>query len=281
VSRSQSYSIHQAQQIPQQGGVWLIKFTLEAHSPSPFSIDSHFKLVGSEANFSLFQQSVTQQGLALQLFSDQPLSETLLNTSSTTNTLVCTHASSLREDALSNDVNTLIIGSDLALANVFYLAKQRAQFKQHTSHTLALLHCTQDFPFKVKPARFMVHDLPPEAIGACPLLEDWTISNRLASDQGHPGCFDGPLEQLLANWLTQKATNEALVPWQIIACMSPEMYQKCQAACKPYPWVTLIGLTSSQLVNESEMQEILGDKPLMENLANGLDDFKKGDYDLV
>jgi len=40
-------------------------------------------------------------------------------------------------------------------------------------------------------------------------------------------------------------------------------------------------LTSSQFVDSSEMQEISNDKELIENLMNGLEDFKSGDYKIV
>jgi hypothetical protein len=40
-------------------------------------------------------------------------------------------------------------------------------------------------------------------------------------------------------------------------------------------------LTSSQYVENDEMAEILKDKDLVENLMNGLNDFKNGDYTIV
>ena len=46
-------------------------------------------------------------------------------------------------------------------------------------------------------------------------------------------------------------------------------------------FATMQYLTSSQFVENDEMHEIMGDKELVENLMNGLDDFKKGDYTIV
>lgn len=46
-------------------------------------------------------------------------------------------------------------------------------------------------------------------------------------------------------------------------------------------FATLQYLTSSQFVEKDEMTEILEDKELVENLMNGLEDFKKGDYTIV
>ena len=46
-------------------------------------------------------------------------------------------------------------------------------------------------------------------------------------------------------------------------------------------FATLQYLTSSQFVDNNEMQEILEDKELVQNLMNGLDDFKNSDYTIV
>ena len=40
-------------------------------------------------------------------------------------------------------------------------------------------------------------------------------------------------------------------------------------------------ITSSEYVNNREMNEILEDKELINNLKNGLDDLKNGDYKIV
>ncbi|MFK5880650.1 MAG: CopG family transcriptional regulator [Sulfurospirillum sp.] len=46
-------------------------------------------------------------------------------------------------------------------------------------------------------------------------------------------------------------------------------------------FATMQYLTSSQFVEKDEMNEILEDKELVQNLMNGLEDFKKGDYAIV
>ena len=46
-------------------------------------------------------------------------------------------------------------------------------------------------------------------------------------------------------------------------------------------FATMQYLTSSQFVDNDEMQEIMDDKELMQNLMNGLDDLKNGDYTIV
>ena len=46
-------------------------------------------------------------------------------------------------------------------------------------------------------------------------------------------------------------------------------------------YATLQYLTSSQYVDNNEMNEILDDKELIQNLKQGLDDIKNGDYTIV
>ena len=46
-------------------------------------------------------------------------------------------------------------------------------------------------------------------------------------------------------------------------------------------FATMQYLTSSQFVDAEEMNEISSDKELVENLMNGLEDFKNGDYKIV
>jgi len=46
-------------------------------------------------------------------------------------------------------------------------------------------------------------------------------------------------------------------------------------------FATMQYLTSSQFVDSDEMAEITNDKELVQNLMNGLNDFKNGDYTIV
>ena len=37
-------------------------------------------------------------------------------------------------------------------------------------------------------------------MGAATLLEDWGIPNRLCARNGQPGCYEGDLKALMADW---------------------------------------------------------------------------------
>jgi hypothetical protein len=113
-------------------------------------------------------------------------------------------------------VNQLWLGSDLAMAVVFDAAKRWQQAPAPKGQFIALLHSQQDFPFRVKPARFLVSldNSASYAIGAAPLLEDWGIPNRLASSSGLAGCLDGNLNQLYQAWLKQNPNED----FEIVFC---------------------------------------------------------------
>lgn len=100
----------------------------------------------------------------------------------------------------------LITGESLGIADALLSAQH---LKHHAKHCVVLLS-GESFPCVIKPARFMVRELP-ELIAACPLLEDWGFANRLASNAGLPGCFEGNLTQLL-----QQINNTTTIKWQMI-----------------------------------------------------------------
>lgn len=117
--------------------------------------------------------------------------------------------------------NQLWLGTDLSQAAVFDAAKRWQQIPQPKGQFVALLHTTTGFAFQPHPAKFMMN-LSPQAIGASPLLEDYGIANRLASDLGLPGCHDGDLVDLYQAWLSQN--NQA---WQVLGFLPESIYQAC------------------------------------------------------
>jgi hypothetical protein len=86
----------------------------------------------------------------------------------------------------------LITGENLGIADALLSAQH---LKHHAKHCVVLLS-GESFPCVIKPARFMVRELP-ELIAACPLLEDWGFANRLANNAGLAGCFEGELSHLV------------------------------------------------------------------------------------
>lgn len=130
----------------------------------------------------------------------------------------------LNNQAWSSASNQLWLGSELSQAAVFDAAKRWQQAAQPKGQFIALLHTQNHFAFQPKPAQFIL-DLVPEAIGAATLLEDYGVANRLASEQGLPGCYDGSLVDLYQAWLLQRGQQD----WQVYGFLPTPLHQACQA----------------------------------------------------
>ncbi|MEA3405571.1 MAG: hypothetical protein U9R28_07525 [Pseudomonadota bacterium] len=226
---TQSISVKNLSQSAQTGDYWLI--SAELLEPLN-SIDAFYFLDKQpEQTLSLFHYQFPK----LQLLSQQPLTDNLLNSE----TLQLT--SKLNDQViLKSEQPTLLLASDLGIGPLFYYAKQ---VKTNSQNNLALLHASASFPFAVKPAQFMLENFPHEAIGACSLLEDWKIANRLASDIGLPGCFEGSLVDLFDYWLSTESQHhlkeESRVHWQVLSFLPERCNQQLKERVKPYPWLSL------------------------------------------
>ncbi len=103
------------------------------------------------------------------------------------------------EKKLDSKKTHCILVPEQNIAQGFYLSKKFGR-----NYSLALImEAKSEFPFQIKPAKFMFKNLPIKAagmIGACSLLEDWKIPNRLCSQTGIPGCFDGDLDAFENIW---------------------------------------------------------------------------------
>ncbi len=241
------YPIKQLSQQEQEGGFWLFNVRLNNVSfsekqgegnflPPPFptiEFGCQFRFENSDHTLYLFQQNHMKQQATLQLLSQHPLPK---NAPKCLHVTPATPAHQAMVKTCQTATHVILLGSEGHMANLFYLAKLRSQ--QPNTQTLALLHSDTTFPFKAKPARLMTPNLPPEAIGACTLLEDWNTPNRLASQQGFAGCFEGTLETLFSDWLTQKNNNiQSNESWKVIICAPDETQKKCLAMSQSYDWV--------------------------------------------
>ena len=79
------------------------------------------------------------------------------------------------------------------LAETFRVHKQYRPF--------VVLGSEVPFPFAPRPSHLLIPGVPQATLAAMPLLEDWGIPNRLASQQGYPGCFEGFVTELARSWL--------------------------------------------------------------------------------
>lgn len=88
----------------------------------------------------------------------------------------------------------VILARGIELATLIYICSRR---RHSAANTLALYQLDDPAPFRPRPSRFLLPDMPPEVIAAIPLLEDWGIPSRLCSPDARAGCFEGPLDELL------------------------------------------------------------------------------------
>jgi len=90
---------------------------------------------------------------------------------------------------------SVILAEGIALATLIYLCAAR---RHAAASTLALYQLDESAPFRPRPSRFLIDGMPNGVIAAIPLLEDWDIPSRLCHNQGHAGCFEGSLNELIA-----------------------------------------------------------------------------------
>ena len=83
----------------------------------------------------------------------------------------------------------ILIGGGVGIPPMIYLAEHMKKHKDLTP--LVLMGSEIPFPFPLKTSQIMTTRVPNDTIAAMPLLEDWGICSRLASNQGYAGCYDG------------------------------------------------------------------------------------------
>lgn len=172
-------------QTEQAAGFWLTSIALNTHQTLPVG----FELCAANQPLILFQQT----GQTAQFMSYCSISST------------SDIAASEKEyhpwltfpaDAFDANQPLLIIASNLKMSAAFDMA-----YRLKSTHKLSvLLFSSDNFPFVVKPAKFIWPDFPAEAIGASTLLEDWKIRNRLGSIETLPGCYEGDWNSLIQEW---------------------------------------------------------------------------------
>jgi len=93
----------------------------------------------------------------------------------------------------------LLIGGGVGMPPMIFIADHLRQ--QTDVKPFVILGSEVPFPFNAQPSQHIINGLPAEVTGTMPLLEDWGIACRLASQQGYPGCFEGFVTDLARHWL--------------------------------------------------------------------------------
>jgi len=95
----------------------------------------------------------------------------------------------------------LLIGGGVGIPPMVFVADALRTDRRAQWQPFAVMGSEVPFPFTPKPSQFMVPGIGGGATACMPLLEDWGIPSRLASQQGYPGCFDGFVTDLARAWL--------------------------------------------------------------------------------
>ncbi|RLA06430.1 MAG: dihydroorotate dehydrogenase electron transfer subunit [Gammaproteobacteria bacterium] len=119
----------------------------------------------------------------------------------------------------------LLLGGGVGMPPMLFLAESLRRQKEIQPQVL--LASEVPFPFNPEPSTIMIDGMPAGVIATMPLLDDWGVPARLASNQGFPGCFDGFITDLARHWLSSLAASElALV--EIFACGPTPMLKAVQ-----------------------------------------------------
>lgn len=111
----------------------------------------------------------------------------------------------------------LAIGGGVGIPPMVFLAEHLLADARAHWKPLVLMGSEIPFPFRARPSRMMVPAAPSEAIACMPLLDDWGVASRLASNAGYPGCYGGHVTELAAHWLAA-LTRAELAEVAVYAC---------------------------------------------------------------
>lgn len=110
----------------------------------------------------------------------------------------------------------VLIGGGVGIPPMVFLADHLRRRLNH-SQPMVFMGSEIPFPFHSKPSEILVDGMPSEAIACLPLLDDWGVPSRLASQQGFPGCYEGFVTDLARQWLTN-LDSRARSEIEIFAC---------------------------------------------------------------
>jgi len=133
----------------------------------------------------------------------------------------------------------LLIGGGVGMPPMVFLAETLHRAAGASSgqpspwSPLVILGSEVPFPFPARPSQFILPGLPPAVIAAMPLLEDWGIPSRLASQQGYPGCFQGYVTGLARAWL-HTLDAQGLAEVEVFACGPHPMLEAVAALARDF-----------------------------------------------
>lgn len=115
-----------------------------------------------------------------------------------------------------NRPRPLLIGGGVGIPPMIFLADSLRRIKG-AYQPLVLMGSEIPFPFKAQPSKIITSEIPDHVIASMPLLDDWNIPARLASQQDFAGCYKGTVTDLARIWL-ETLDKPSLQEVEIFAC---------------------------------------------------------------
>ncbi len=109
----------------------------------------------------------------------------------------------------------LLIGGGVGIPPMVFLAEELRDAPG--ARPVVMMGSEIPFPFRTRPSAVMLPGLPPAVIATMPLLDEWGIACRLASQRGYAGCYEGFVTEMAAEWLATLGP-AALAETEIYAC---------------------------------------------------------------
>jgi dihydroorotate dehydrogenase electron transfer subunit len=126
----------------------------------------------------------------------------------------------------------LLIGGGVGMPPMVFVADALREIKG-AYEPFVIMGSEVPFPFKPQPSKMILPGVPNDVIAAMPLLDDWGIASRLASQQGYPGCFEGYVTDLARTWL-DALSKEQRKEVAIYACGPHPMLEAVAKLAKEY-----------------------------------------------
>ena len=125
----------------------------------------------------------------------------------------------------------LLLGGGVGIPPMVFLA---SALKANPVYSpLVFMGSEAPFPFRARPSGILVPGMPDGVIAAMPLLEDWGVPCRLASQSGFSGCLEGYVTDLARLWLD--ALDDAQRrKVEIFACGPHPMLEACTRLAEAY-----------------------------------------------
>ncbi|MGH8495728.1 MAG: dihydroorotate dehydrogenase electron transfer subunit [Gammaproteobacteria bacterium] len=111
----------------------------------------------------------------------------------------------------------LLIGGGVGIPPMIFLAEHLKDDSVAGWRPLLLMGSEIPFPFRARPSKILVPGLPDGVIAGMPLLDEWGVPSRLASQADFPGCHAGYVTDLAGLWL-ESLDDAARQEVEIFAC---------------------------------------------------------------